>query len=228
MAQLTDWEALKAVFGKFELSGELWLCRGAIRCELLGELQVWDDFDVMAEESDAVLRSAIERSETEFSRTFHGGHSFRLPGGRKVDLWSMSSTRGRQCTSLAEALSTFEFNVDAIARSLRSGEIIDPLGMQNQILRRQLRIQHATDARDNAYVPWKAAYLVVRHRFVPDASANRLWERTPSVVGLPDRAIPALREELRQLNASQQKEDLRKAARDYPGLSLYVDALMAG
>jgi hypothetical protein len=60
-----DWEQLREVMSGLGLPGALWLCRGAIRCELLGELEAWDDFDVMAEESDISLRSAVDRAKIE-------------------------------------------------------------------------------------------------------------------------------------------------------------------
>jgi hypothetical protein len=207
------------------LPGALWLCRGAIRCELLGELEAWDDFDVMAEESDISLRSAVDRAKIEVSRTFHGGYSFKLKGGRKVDLWSVTSTRGRRCVSLGDALSTFEFNVDAIARSLRTGEIVDPLRVGAQILARELRLQDSVDSTNNPYLPWKAAYLVARHRFTPDASVARLWERPPTIAGVPDKAIPALREELSRLHIQDHIQDIRARMRCYPGSGEYLDAL---
>ena|SRR5437764_553159 len=112
---MQDWRSLTEFLATLNVSGEYWLCRGAIRCELLGELKDWDDFDVMAEASDEELHTAISKASNGVSRTFHGGYSFRLRSGRKVDLWSLSSTAGHQCVSVADAIARFEFNVDAIA-----------------------------------------------------------------------------------------------------------------
>jgi hypothetical protein len=225
VVELTDWAALKVLISRLEIPGEQWLCRGAVRCELLGELQAWDDFDVIVEVSDTVLALAVEDSGIESSRTFHGGYALWLPSGRKVDVWSISATRGQRCSSLSEALSIFEFNVDAIARSIQTGEIVDPLAMRNEILSRALRIQNVQDATDNAYMPWKAAYLTIRHRLVPDNSVARLWQRTPSVAGLPDTAISNLRKELQRLGIFELIKELHETAQLYPGLSQYVNAL---
>ena len=102
MVELTDWAALKVLISRLEISGEHWLCRGAVRCELLGELQAWDDFDVIVEVSDTVLAHAVEDSGIESSRTFHGGYSLWLPSGRKVDVWSIRS-RSLDMSSLSRA-----------------------------------------------------------------------------------------------------------------------------
>lgn len=78
MARLTtsykyDWDQLRNLMAALGLVGDCWLCRGAIRCELLEELEAWDDFDVMVEESAPALLSAIENAALNSSRTFHGG-----------------------------------------------------------------------------------------------------------------------------------------------------------
>ena len=188
----TDQQLLSSLMRRLGLT-ELWLCRGAVRCDLLDELQAWDDFDLMAEVSEIALREAFERSGISTSPTFHGGYSLRLDNGRKADVWSLTRTRGRRCTSLEEALGAFEFNVDAIARSVRTWKVVDPLLVESEITQRLLRVQ---GAEANLYLPWKAAYLVLRHQLVPDQSVLALWEKAPSLEGLPDKAVKGLQEEL--------------------------------
>lgn len=220
---MPDWRPLVEILSTLNVPGEFWLCRGAIRCDLLGELKDWDDFDVMAGASEEELHTAISKSELNVSRTFHGGYSLRLSTGRKVDLWSYSSTAGRQCGSLADALAYFEFNVDAIARSVRSGTLIDPFGVHPEIIRRRLRLlTPGTADLENPYLPWKAAYLVLRHRFVPDSQIVQLWRREPNAERIPDRAIPALRDELRCLGIG---EELRGKVIGYPGFAAYLNVL---
>lgn len=221
-----DWEELREAINSLELRGEAWLCRGAVRCDLLGELKSWDDFDVIVEEDETALLTSVERAVPNFSRTFYGGYSFRLIGSRKVDIWSLTSTRGQKCKSLADALLTFEFNVDAIARSIRTGEIVDPLQVRGQILGRKLKLQDHIVSERNPYLPWKAAYLVIRHGFDPDASVSRLWIQRPSAAGLPDKAIPSLREELSQLQFLEQIEEIRARASLHSGFIDYVNALL--
>lgn len=117
--------------------------------------------------------------------------------------------------------------MDAIARSLRTEEIVDPLRVSSEILARKLRLQSPLDSTNNDYLPWKAAYLVIRHRFVPDASVARLWRRPPTLGGLPAKAIPSLREELSQLHVETRMEELNARASLYPGLAEYFVALVA-
>ena len=223
-----DWEQLQVLFQKLELAGEYWLCRGAVRCDLLGELKDWDDFDVVVEAPEDALHSAIERCDIDTSRTFHGGYSLRLSTGRKVDVWSLTSTRGRRCASLLEAVSEFEFNVDAIARSVCSGAVVDPLGVRSDIINRQLRLQGDRASNlANAYLPWKAAYLVLRHNFVPDASVTELWRKVPSFDRLPPKALSTLRVELRQLGIHRRIDAVLDGAQSYPGLADHARLLIS-
>jgi tRNA nucleotidyltransferase/poly(A) polymerase len=222
-----DWEQLRTFMQRLKLAGGLWLCRGAVRCSLLTELQDWDDFDVMTEAPEGELQRAIEQSGITASRTFHGGYSFELSTGRKIDVWSLTWTAGRRCTSLAEALSAFEFNVDAIAKSLRSGEINDPLEVQPEIVNRKLRLQGEAQFAKNAYLPLKAAYLVLRHNFTPDESVIRIWLESPKVEGLPMKAVPALQGEISRLGIRRNLAGVQAMARKYPGLANYINLLVS-
>jgi hypothetical protein len=207
------------------LIGDLWLCRGAVRCALLGEIQTWDDFDVMTEMPLDALDAAIENSNLVHSRTFYGGYSLKLPSGRKVDLWSFTWTCRQRCASLAEALSLFEFNVDAIAWSLRNNTICDPRGVKEEILGRQLRVQ-TKDRVQNKYMPWKAAYLVLRHDLRPCDSVVRLWDQTPTTDGLPEKAVRGLQEELKMLHIHKALNRVRRLSEEYPSFAGYVDLLI--
>lgn len=222
-----DWKSLQALPERLGLKGQFWLCRGAVRCALLRELQPWDDFDLMTDEPTAELASAIDASLIQTSRTFHGGYSFRLATGRKVDLWSLDSTMGRICKNIEEALSLFEFNVDAIAIDIDSGEVVDPLSVSPEIISRDLRILTPMSSTRNAYVAWKAAYFILRHRLVPDESVVELWQQPPSTEGIPSKALVALRKELRLLGISYELNEVRVVAQSYAGLSSYVDKLVA-
>jgi hypothetical protein len=222
-----DWDQLCIFMRRLELSGGLWLCRGAVRCVLLAELHDWDDFDVVTEAPEDELQRAIRRSGIIASRTFHGGYSFQLSTGRKIDVWSLTWTAGRRCASLADALSAFEFNVDAIAKSLHTGQIDDPLRVQPEIITRKLKLQSEVQTAKNAYLPLKAAYLVLRHNFVPDESITRVWLDNPKVDGLPTKAVPALQDEISRLGIRRNLEKVRTLARDYPGLVNYINLLVS-
>jgi hypothetical protein len=221
-----EWDQLRSFVQGLRLSEESWLCRGAVRCHLLGELQDWDDFDVITNASEGELASAIAKSNLPITRTFHGGYSFKSLTGRKIDIWALARTSGRECASLAEALSAFEFNVDAIARSFRSNEINDPLNVRSEILSRKLRIQETAQIERNAYLPVKAAYLVLRHDFEPDESIRRIWMHDPQIGDLPTKAIPALRQEIVALRIRRDLRTVKAFVDRYPGLVKYVDLLV--
>ncbi len=221
-----DWELLRTTMQKLALAGNIWLCRGAVRCDLLGELKEWDDFDIMTEASESALHFAIQSSDFNVVRTFHGGYSFRLPGGRKVDVWSMMQTRGQRCASLGEALSTFEFNVDAIARSIFSGRIVDPLGVQSEIVSRKLKSQGGAEISQSAYNPLKAVYLMLRHHFTPNESVVRLWQRIPEIDSIPEKAISALQKELHELGIHHGLDEVRAMGEKYPAISDYIKVLI--
>lgn len=220
---IRDWNLLIELLAALRLRSEFWLCRGALRCELLGELQAWDDFDLMADASEEELFAAVSSAELSVRRTFYAGYSFRLRSGRKVDIWSFRSTGGQQCGSLVEAISCFEFNVDGMAKSVHRGALLDPFNVYPEIMERRLRfLRRITADQKNPYLPWKAAYLVLRHAFLPDPEIVQLWQNEPNLEGVPSHATPALRDELRRIGVD---EDVRAKVTRYSGLDAYVSIL---
>jgi hypothetical protein len=220
---ITDWDLVAELLVVLQLSGDFWLCRGALRCELLGELEDWDDFDIITNASQEDLFAAVSSAELSPRRTFYGGYSFRLRSGRKVDIWSLYSTGGRQCESLAQAMSCFEFNVDAIAKSIHTGLLYDPFNVYPELMERRLRLLRAVGVdQKNPYLPWKAAYLVLRHALLPDSDIIQLWEGASSLEGIPPHAIPALRDELRRVAIDKEVE---ARAAQYSGFDTYVGIL---
>jgi hypothetical protein len=220
---IPDWNLMKELLEALRPRGEFWLCRGAVRCELLGELRDWDDFDIMADASEEELFAAVSSAGLSVRRTFYRGYSFRLGSGRKVDIWSFRSTAGQRCGSLAEAISCFEFNVDAIVKSVHSGALLDPFDVYPEIMERHLRLLRTSGiGQNNPYLPWKAAYLVLRHAFRPHSDIIRLWQNEPHLEGIPSHAIPALQDELRRIVID---EEVRAKATRYSGLNAYVSIL---
>ena len=220
---IPDWNLLIELLAALRLGSEFWLCRGALRCELLGELQDWDDFDLMTDASGEELFAAVSSVRLSVRRTFYGGYSFRLRSGRKVDVWSFRSTGGQQCGSLSEAISCFEFNVDAMAKSVHRGVLLDPFNVYPEIMARRLRLLRRIEVdQKNPYLPWKAAYLVLRHAFLPDLEIVQLWQNEPNLEGVPSQAIPALQDELRRIGVD---EEVRAKVTRYSGLDAYISIL---
>jgi hypothetical protein len=177
-----------------------WLTRGIVRCGLLAQIEGWDDVDIITDAPDAELNDTVA-AHGMFCRTTFGGYRLYLDSGRQVDIWSMGNTMGNRCEDVATALAQFEFNVDAIAMLLPTCEVVDPLVHVPELLALSLSLQprdtHNPYFGHSAYVPLKAAYLVLRHGFHPTSSILDLWRWPPSLSSVPPVAVERLRDELR-------------------------------
>jgi hypothetical protein len=217
-------EILQSLRHLENFSGELWLCRGAVRCILLNELQPWDDFDAIVSMPPGDLDRGIKNASLNPTRTFHGGYSFILPEGRKLDVWSLETTMRGQPRSIDDALSKFEFNVDAVAWSVFDKTITDPLNVLSEITARKLRLLNP--ARENPYLPLKAAYLLLRHNFKPDKTVTANWKTSWSAEDIPQSAIIGLQQQLRWLNITKDGQQVRGVQEEYPEISQYLKVLL--
>src|SRR5262249_41337037 len=103
-------------------------------------------------------------------------------------------------------------------------KIIDPSNNVAAIKARELRLNNSDAAIANQYVPLKAAYLVIRHRLIPDREIARLWRRATSLKNVSDAALRALTKELRILPIDH--SSISKLIDDYPGFDRYAKLLV--
>jgi tRNA nucleotidyltransferase/poly(A) polymerase len=115
------------------LSGEeAWVVGGAVRDELLGRELV--DLDIAVRDPKRAARSYAERSGgAPFPLSErHGAWRVALDEGRTVDFTPLPG-------SVEDDLATRDFTINAIARPLAGGEMVDPFGGQKDLEGRCLR-----------------------------------------------------------------------------------------
>jgi Poly A polymerase head domain len=132
-------ERIRAAVG----SGPAWIVGGALRDELLGREIV--DVDVAGGEPEAAARRYAEVA---------GGAVFPL--SEKHGAWRVAFRAGRtvdfvpvQGGSIEADLRTRDFTVNAMARRLDGGELIDPLGGHPDLDARRLRVVSPTVFKDD-------------------------------------------------------------------------------
>jgi hypothetical protein len=116
---------------------EGWLVGGALRDELLGRPVV--DLDVACREPERAARAfARARGGAPFPLSErHGAWRIALEDGRTVDFTPLP-------TGIEEDLAGRDFTLNAMARPLEGGELVDPFGGQRDIAERTVRA--VTDA----------------------------------------------------------------------------------
>src|SRR5919198_2425743 len=115
------------------LGGEdAWVVGGAVRDELLGRELV--DLDIAIREPEQAARAYARRSGgAPFPLSErHGAWRVALDGGRTVDFTPLPD-------SVEEDLATRDFAINAIARPLAGGELIDPFGGREDLEAKRLR-----------------------------------------------------------------------------------------
>jgi tRNA nucleotidyltransferase/poly(A) polymerase len=111
---------------------EAWVVGGAVRDELLGRELV--DLDIAVREPKRVARAYAKRSGgSPFPLSErHGAWRVALDGGRTVDFTPLPG-------SVEDDLATRDFTINAIARRLAGGELVDPFGGRDDLAARRLR-----------------------------------------------------------------------------------------
>jgi hypothetical protein len=126
MVDLTD-RLREALAGE-----EGWLVGGALRDELLGRPVM--DLDVACREPEIAARAFARASGgAPFPLSErHGAWRIALEDGRTVDFTPLTA-------GIAEDLATRDFTLNAMARPVGGGELVDPFGGQADIARRTIR-----------------------------------------------------------------------------------------
>jgi hypothetical protein len=112
--------------------GEGWLVGGALRDELLGRPVV--DLDVACREPEAAARAfarATGGAPFPLSER-HGAWRIALEDGRTVDFTPLAA-------GLEDDLATRDFTLNAMARPVGGGDLLDPFGGRSDIERRTIR-----------------------------------------------------------------------------------------
>jgi len=141
-----------------------WLVRGFVRNALLRELSFWDDKDVVVDCEGQELIAHLSSNAFEYALNFHGNPKVCLGSGHMVDIWPIADT------GLSDELERYEFNVDAVAWDVNKRCVVDPLNASRDLKLRRLRLCCPIDGssqRSVAYAAVKAAYLCLRHKFLP-------------------------------------------------------------
>src|SRR5918999_4359264 len=111
---------------------EAWVVGGAVRDELLGRPLV--DLDIAVREPEAAARRFARRSGGApfLLSGRHGAWRVALDGGRTVDFTPLRN-------GIEDDLATRDFTINAIARPLQAGDLVDPFSGVGDLEARVLR-----------------------------------------------------------------------------------------
>jgi tRNA nucleotidyltransferase/poly(A) polymerase len=153
---------------------EAWIVGGAVRDELLGRPLV--DLDVACREPEAAARRyggpVFPLSER------HGAWRVALKDGRTVDFTPLQD-------AIEADLATRDFTINAIARPLDGGELVDPFGGRQDLERRVLRAVSPSIFRDDPLRLLRAVRLEDELGFRLDPEAERLVREEATLVDRP-------------------------------------------
>ncbi len=171
-------EALDAARGA--LAGvPAWIVGGAVRDELLGRPTA--DLDLVVDGDVRALAKALSRAA--------GGPAFELSdafGAWRVvgpeHRWQVDVMR-LQGASLAEDLAKRDFTINAMARPLAGGEIVDPHGGADDLAARRLRAVGPSSFDDDPLRTLRLARFACELTMEPDPdTAAAATSRTPRIV----------------------------------------------
>jgi putative nucleotidyltransferase with HDIG domain len=156
------------------LSGErAWVVGGTVRDELLGR---------PTRDVDVALKGDPKRAARAFAREI-GGPVFPLSEGfgawRVIDrrdgcVYDFAPLQGR---TIERDLRHRDFTVNAMARPVAGGEVIDPHGGQADLEARVLRVLGASAYTEDPLRPLRLARFAAELDFAPDPETERLTEQ---------------------------------------------------
>jgi poly(A) polymerase len=149
---------------------EAWVVGGTIRDELLGrpvrdvDVAVDGDPEAPARAVAAALRGPV----FPLSETFGAWRVIDRSGGRVYDFAPL------QGDTIEEDLAARDFTVNALARSLAGGELIDPFGGRADLEARTLRVLGPAAYESDPLRPLRLARFAAELGFTPDPETERL------------------------------------------------------
>jgi tRNA nucleotidyltransferase/poly(A) polymerase len=153
---------------------EAWIVGGAVRDQLLGRPLV--DLDIACNEPEAAARRyggpVFPLSER------HGAWRVALRDGRTVDFTPLQD-------GIEADLATRDFTINAIARPLAGGELVDPFGGREDLEQRVLRAVVASIFRDDPLRLLRAVRLEDELGFRLDPETERLVREEAALVDSP-------------------------------------------
>ena len=156
--------------------GPAWLVGGAIRDELLGR-DVLDVDIACAEPEQAARAYGREARGAVFPLSErHGAWRVAFPGGRTVDFTPV------QGGSIEADLGTRDFTVNAVARPLGGGGLVDPFGGRADLDDRRLRVVSARVFEDDPLRLLRAVRLEDELGFRLDEETERLLRNAAGLV----------------------------------------------
>jgi poly(A) polymerase len=166
-----------------------WIVGGTVRDELLGrplrdvDLAVVGDPEPPARAIGKVVRGPVFRLSEAFG-------AWRVIDGESV--YDVSPLQGE---TVEEDLGRRDFTVNAMARPLAGGELIDPYGGRADLDERTLRVLGARAYDDDPLRPLRLARLAAELGFAPDPDTERLTRQAaPRLVeASPERQFAELR-----------------------------------
>jgi poly(A) polymerase len=170
---------------------EAWVVGGTLRDELLGRST--GDVDLaVAEDPEGAARAvaeAVRGPVFQLSESFGAWRVIDRRGGRVYDVSPL------QGDTIEVDLAQRDFTVNAMARPLEGGELIDPHGGRADLESRVLRVLGAEAYESDPLRPLRLARLAAELGLRPDAETERLtMAAAPRVTeAAPERAFAELR-----------------------------------
>jgi tRNA nucleotidyltransferase/poly(A) polymerase len=155
-----------------------WIVGGALRDELLGRELVDVDVACADPELAARLYSRLAGAAVFPLSERHGAWRVALPGGRTVDFTPLRN-------GIEDDLGTRDFTVNAIARPVEGGELVDPLGGRADLEARRLRAVSPTIFADDPLRLLRAVRLEDELGFRLDEEGERLLRESASRAAEP-------------------------------------------
>jgi poly(A) polymerase len=174
------------------LRGEqAWLVGGSLRDELLGRPVTDVDIAVAGDPEPAARRIADEVKGPVFALSEAFG-AWRVIDRRNNRLFDVSPLQG---DTIEADLAERDFTVNAMARELHGGELIDPHGGRADLDARTLRVLGARAYEEDPLRPLRLARFAAQLGFSPDPETERLTKaaapRTPEAS--PERVFGELK-----------------------------------
>ncbi|HYP47025.1 MAG TPA: hypothetical protein VEQ61_00155, partial [Thermoleophilaceae bacterium] len=170
---------------------EAWIVGGTLRDELLGRPLRDVDLALASDPEPAAraLATAIGGPVFALSEAFG---AWRVIDRRAGVVYDLSPLQGE---TIEQDLARRDFTVNAMARPLAGGELLDPLGGRRDLEARTLRVLGARAYEDDPLRPLRLARLAAELGFAPDAETEELTRAAAARVtdASPERVFVELR-----------------------------------